>query len=54
MRNEGEKKGEIKRIHLCERLLKRPETAAEALAGLSLEELDRTARVFEEELSKRT
>jgi len=51
-RTEGERLGEIKRIHLCERLLKRPQTAAEMLATLSLEELDRITRKLEDELHK--
>jgi hypothetical protein len=33
----------IGRIHLCERLLKRPETPTEQLVALSLEELTRRA-----------
>lgn len=53
-RTEGIAEGEIKRIHLCERLLKRPETAAATLAERSLEELGRRARELEDELSKRT
>lgn len=46
----GRMEGEIKRVHLCERLLRRPETPAEKLAGLSLEELDRMAQELEEAL----
>jgi predicted transposase/invertase (TIGR01784 family) len=49
---EGRREGDIKRIHFCERLLKRPETAAESLAGLSQEELGRIAQELEEALSK--
>jgi predicted transposase/invertase (TIGR01784 family) len=54
-RIEGEMKGrvegEIRRIHLCERLLKRPQTAAENLNQLSLDELGQIARQLEEQLS---
>jgi predicted transposase YdaD len=46
-RVEGLKEGEIAKIHLCERLLKRPETPAEQLAGLSLEDLERMAQDLE-------
>jgi predicted transposase/invertase (TIGR01784 family) len=43
-RQEGRQEGDnIGRIHLCERLLGRPETPAEQLAALSLEELTHRA-----------
>jgi predicted transposase/invertase (TIGR01784 family) len=49
---EGEKRGEIKRVQLCERLLKRSETPAATLAERSFDELDRRARELEDELGK--
>ena len=43
-REEGEAKGRLEGvIHICELLLKRPETPAEQLALLPLEELSRLA-----------
>src|ERR1700722_12264872 len=42
-REEGEKRGIIGTVHLCERLLQRPETPAEQLAALSLDVLTRLA-----------
>jgi predicted transposase/invertase (TIGR01784 family) len=43
-RQEGEKIGQVLgKIHLCERLLQRPETPAEHLASMTLEELTRLA-----------
>lgn len=50
---EGVMEGEIKMIHLCERFLKRPETAAATLAKLPFEEVSRMARELEEELLPR-
>jgi predicted transposase YdaD len=41
---EGEKTGLISNIHLCKRLLDRPETPTDQLAGLSLEELNHLAQ----------
>jgi len=49
----GELKGEISKIQLCERLLKRPESSAEKLAALSLQELAQITRRLEEELSQK-
>ena len=50
---EGISKGEkIGRIHLCELLLKRPETPAEQLYQLSLEELTRLADDLQEQILK--
>ena len=48
-RQEGEHIGVI---HLCERLLKRPETPAEKLASLSLEELARLAEEMQGQVLK--
>ena len=42
-RLEGEKRGKIEIIHLCERLLKRPETPDTALATLPLDDLTQLA-----------
>jgi hypothetical protein len=39
-------------IHLCERLLHRPETPTEKLAGLSLEELSRLSQELHEQILK--
>ena len=52
-RAEGLTEGEhIGVIHLCERLLKRPETPAEKLASLSLEELARLAEELQGQVLK--
>jgi len=50
---EGKLEGEISKIQLCERLLKRPESPAEKLAALSLPELVQITRRLEEELSQK-
>jgi hypothetical protein len=49
-RIEGEKIGAI---HLCERLLNRPETPTGQLAGMSLEELSRLAEELQANLPKK-
>ncbi len=52
-REEGLTKGEkIGMIHLCERLLKRPPTPTEQLAGLALDELTRLADELQAQLLK--
>jgi predicted transposase/invertase (TIGR01784 family) len=51
-RQEGEKHGKIDLIHLCERLLGRPETPAEQLAGQSLTDLTRIADDLQGQLKK--
>jgi predicted transposase/invertase (TIGR01784 family) len=51
-RAEGEKAGMIRLCHLCERMLKRPETPAEQLANLSLEDLTRLADDLQAQLLK--
>ena len=48
-RMEGEKIGAI---HLCERILQRPETPIEQLASLSLEDLSRLADQLQAEVGK--
>jgi hypothetical protein len=50
----GLERGErIGTIHLCERLLNRPETPTEQLAALSLEDLSRLADDLRETLAKK-
>jgi hypothetical protein len=49
-RLEGERIGII---HLCERMLKRPETPAETLAALSIDELTRLAEDLQREVLNR-
>ena len=52
-REEGRTEGEhIGVIHLCERLLKRPETPAEKLAALALAELARRAEELQGQVLK--
>jgi predicted transposase/invertase (TIGR01784 family) len=51
-RAEGEKIGLIGTIRVCERLLQRPETPTEQLAGLSLEELAGLSKELEEQILK--
>jgi hypothetical protein len=48
----GEKIGIIRIIQLCERLLNRPETAPEQLAGLSIEDLARLADELQGQVMK--
>lgn len=53
-REEGLEKGEkIGMIHLCEKLLNRPQTAAAELAGLSLDDLTRLADTLQAEVLKK-
>jgi len=53
-REEGRSQGEkIGIIHLCERLLNRPETATEQLLALSPDDLDRLAATLHEEVLAR-
>jgi hypothetical protein len=49
---EGEKRGFIRIIHLCESWLNRPETPAENLAILSLEDLTRLANDLQAQAQK--
>ena len=49
---EGLQKGEIGRIHLCQRLLKEPQTEKQGLANLSIGELHAIADDLEERLTK--
>jgi hypothetical protein len=51
-RQEGRIEGEIGRVHLCERLLKRPLTPTEQLASRSLEELIQLADELQAQLLK--
>jgi hypothetical protein len=51
-RVEGEKIGKIGTVHLCERLLQRPETPTEQLAALSLDDLTRLAEELQALLLK--
>ncbi len=52
----GEAKGAVKglqkNIHLCERLLRRPQTPADQLAAMSLDDLTRLANELEEQVLK--
>ena len=52
-RLEGRQQEKIGTIHLCERLLNRPETPTEQLVSLSLEELTRLANELESHLLKK-
>ena len=52
-RAEGRVQGEkIGAIHLCERMLQRPETPTEQLAALSLDDLSRLADELQTEVQK--
>lgn len=51
-RTEGRTEGEILAIHLCERLLQRPETPTEQLACLPLEGLTRLRSDLQEQVLK--
>jgi len=53
-RDEGRTEEKIGIIHFCERLLKRPETATEKLAALSLAELTRLADELQVQALKQT
>ena len=52
-RQEGLVEGKIGTIHLCERLLDRPETSADKLASLPVEDLDQLISNLQSELLKR-
>ena len=50
----GLAKGKIELIHLCERMLQRPETPLEQLQSLSLDELDKLASSLQARVFNRT
>ena len=52
-RNQGLAEGKKEMIHLCERLLNRPQTPAEQLTGLSLDDLTRLADDLQEEVLRK-
>jgi hypothetical protein len=51
-REEGEKRGVVRTIHFCERLLRRTETATTQLLGLTVAELNRLADELQAEVLK--
>jgi hypothetical protein len=50
---EGEKRGAIKVIHICDEVLVQPQTPVEHLLRLPLEELTRLAEDFQSQLRQR-